>query len=92
VALGPAAAAWLFAGAWGAQAAAPAAQRQAGAKPGLWYWTLPNTPNGLKPNQSWSGAGGASNGDIYVGGMNHVDNAALYRLTTKGGDASKPGG
>ncbi len=71
--------------------AAPTAQRVAGSKPGLWYWTLPTTPNKLKPVQSWSGAAAAPNGDIYVGGMNHVDNAALYRLTPTGGDATKPG-
>ena len=63
----------------------------AGSKPGLWYWTLPTTPNKLKPLQSWSGAAAAPNGDIYVAGMNHIDNAALYRLTPKGGSASKPG-
>lgn len=72
-------------------AAEPSAQRTAGTKPGLWYWTLPNTPNQLKPVQSWSGAAGAPNGDIYVAGMNHVDNAALYRLSPAGGDATKPG-
>ncbi len=74
-----------------AMAAAPAAQRVAGSKPGLWYWTLPTTPNLLRPVQSWSGAAGAPNGDIYVAGMNHVDNAALYRLLPTGGDATKPG-
>ncbi len=72
-------------------AAAPTAKRVAGSKPGLWYWTLPTTPNKLKPLQSWSGAAAAPNGDIYVAGMNHIDNAALYRLTPKGGSASKPG-
>ena len=55
------------------------------------YWVLPTTPNGSKPVQSWSGAAGAPNGDIYVAGMNYVDNAALYRLTPAGGDAAKPG-
>ena len=59
--------------------------------PGLWYWVLPTTPNRSKPLQSWSGAASAPNGDIYVAGMNHVDNAALYRLTPAGGDAAKPG-
>ena len=62
-----------------------------GTKPGLWYWVLPTTPNGSKPLQSWSGAASAPNGDIYVAGMNHIDNAALYRLTPAGGDAAKPG-
>lgn len=47
---------------------------------GIWYWTLPDTPNGLKPVQSWSGAGSSPDGDIYVGGMDHAQNSALYRL------------
>ena len=72
-----------------AQAAVPTSQRQAGAVPGLWYWELPDTPNGLRPTQSWSGAGSAPDGAIYVGGMDHTTNAALYRLEP-GGDASVP--
>ncbi len=59
---------------------APSSARQTGAVDGLWYWRLPDTPNGLRPNQSWSGAGLAPNGDVYVGGMDHETNAALYRL------------
>jgi hypothetical protein len=41
---------------------------------------LPNTPNGLKPTQSWDAVGSTPSGDIYVGGMDHVSNAALYRF------------
>ena len=59
---------------------APSSGRENGAIDGLWYWRLPDTPNGLRPNQSWSGAGVAPNGDVYVGGMDHETNAALYRL------------
>src|SRR5271166_5598855 len=47
---------------------------------GVWQWTLPDTPNGLRPTQSWHATGSSSNGDIYVAGMDHVTNAALYRL------------
>src|SRR4051794_3454314 len=72
-----------------AQAAAPSSQRQAGAVAGLWYWVLPDTPNGLRPTQSWSGAGSAPDGAIYVGGMDHQTNSALYRLAP-GGDANAP--
>ncbi len=59
---------------------APSSARQTGAVDGLWHWRLPDTPNGLRPNQSWSGPGLAPNGDVYVGGMDHETNAALYRL------------
>jgi len=38
------------------------------------------TPNGLKPTQSWHCVGISPEGDIFVGGMNHLDNAALYRI------------
>jgi hypothetical protein len=57
---------------------------------GVWYWTLPDAPNGLRPIQSWSGAGAASNGDIYVAGMDHRTNSALYRLPP-GDDPAAPG-
>src|SRR5690349_5509133 len=72
-----------------AQAEAPTSQRQASAVAGLWYWVLPDTPNGLRPTQSWSGAGTAPDGAIYVGGMDHQTNSALYRLEP-GGDAGAP--
>jgi hypothetical protein len=63
-----------------AQAQQPQSLARKGNTDGIWYWTLPDTPNGLKPVQSWSGAGSTPNGEIYVGGMDHVQNSALYRL------------
>jgi hypothetical protein len=61
---------------------APAAVglRQAGQQEGIWFWALPTTPGGTVPKQGWSGAGAEPGGGIYVGGMDHVGNAALYRL------------
>src|SRR5512132_1656590 len=47
---------------------------------GSWHWQLPDTPNGLKPYVSWHATGSATNGDVYVAGMDHVTNSALYRL------------
>lgn len=52
----------------------------AGEVDGLWYWELPQTTNGLRPTQSWSGAASSPTGDIYVAGMDHQTNSALYRL------------
>lgn len=72
-----------------AAATPPQTPRQSGVLDGLWYWVLPNTPNGLHPNQSWSGASSLPDGGIIVGGMNHIDNAALYRVGS--GTATVPG-
>ena len=47
---------------------------------GVHLWTLPDTPNGLHPSQSWHATGSAPNGDLYVAGMDHRTNAGLYRL------------
>jgi hypothetical protein len=47
---------------------------------GVWQWTLPGTPNGLRPTQSWHATSSSPDGDIYVAGMDHATNAALYRL------------
>jgi hypothetical protein len=47
---------------------------------GIWFWTLPTTPNGLVPTQSWSGPASAPDGDVYIAGMDHATNSALYRL------------
>ncbi|MET4481519.1 sugar lactone lactonase YvrE [Bradyrhizobium sp. F1.13.3] len=52
----------------------------AGALGGTWLWTLPDTANGLRPTQSWHATGSSPSGDIYVGGMDHKTNSALYRL------------
>jgi hypothetical protein len=70
--------------------AVPTARRQAGAVDGLWFWQLPDTPDGLVPVQAWSGAGAGPDGSIYVAGMDHVTNAALYRLAPAGGSAGAP--
>jgi hypothetical protein len=48
---------------------------------GSWHWTLPNTPNGLHPTQSWHATGSSPDGDIYVGGMDHVTNSAASGST-----------
>jgi hypothetical protein len=70
--------------------AEPAAGRRlAGATDGVWYWRLPVGPDGTRPVQSWSGAGAGPAGEIYVGGMDHATNAALYRLAA--GGAAAPG-
>ena len=71
--------------------AVPTAQRQAGATEGVWYWALPNTPGGTVPKQGWSGAGEGPNREIYVGGMDHAANAALYVLMPGGGGPLQPG-
>jgi hypothetical protein len=47
---------------------------------GTWLWTLRDTPNGLRPTQSWHATASSPDGDIYIAGMDHVTNAALYRL------------
>ncbi len=60
-------------------APAPSSTAVAGKLDGIWYWTLPTTPGGLVPTQSWSGAAWTPQG-IYVAGMDHKTNSALYRL------------
>jgi hypothetical protein len=49
-------------------------------------WTLPDTPNGLRPSQSWHATASSPDGDIYVAGMDHRTNAALYRLDWRKGE------
>jgi len=56
----------------------------------VWYWDLPTTPNGLKPLIAYSGAGSAPDGSIYIGGMDHRTNSALYSLPAAGGTATLP--
>ena len=51
--------------------------------PGCTSWTVPGTPNGLKPNQCWLSIAAAPDGDIYITGSDHKTNAALYRLDRK---------
>lgn len=48
---------------------------------GVWQWTLPSTANGLNPSQSWHAIGSSPNGDIFIGGMDHKTNSALYLLS-----------
>ncbi|WP_267361651.1 MULTISPECIES: hypothetical protein [unclassified Methylobacterium] len=55
----------------------------AGSLDGTWHWRLPDTPNGLHPTQSWHATGSTPDGDIYVSGMDHRTNAALYRIDTR---------
>jgi hypothetical protein len=56
-----------------------------GKREGVWHWALPDTPNGLQPTQSWHATGSSPDGDIYVAGMDHSTNAALYRLESRVG-------
>lgn len=51
-----------------------------GGMDGVRSWRLPTTPDGLRPTQSWHAVGSSPEGDIYVAGMDHRTNAALYRL------------
>jgi hypothetical protein len=57
-----------------------------GALDGVWLWTLPDTPNGLRPSQSWHATASSPGGDVYVAGMDHRTNAALYRLDWRKGE------
>jgi sugar lactone lactonase YvrE len=56
-----------------------------GKREGIWHWQLQDTPNGLRPTQSWHATGSSPDGDIYVAGMDHSTNAALYRLESRAG-------
>lgn len=71
--------------------APPAAVREPGIHDGIWSWALPDTPGGTVPKQSWSGAGTGRDGEIYIGGMDHVANSALYRLDPTDADLTRPG-
>lgn len=57
----------------------------AGASGASWHWIVPETPNGLKPNQSWHATASAPDGYTYVAGMDHTTNAALYRIEQSSG-------
>jgi hypothetical protein len=54
-----------------------------GKYPWVKSWFLPNTPDGLMPDQNWHSVGNDPYGDIYVSGMDHSTNSALYRLSQK---------
>ena len=58
---------------------------QQGKLDGVWLWTLPDTPNGLRPTQSWHATAASPEGDIYIAGMDHATNSALYRLKWQAG-------
>lgn len=64
---------------------APVGQGWAGSLDGVWHWRLPDTSDGLHPTQSWHATGSAPDGSIYVAGMDHVTNAALYRIDAETG-------
>ena len=67
------------------QSPGPATAGWKGRLDGTWNWTLPVTPNGLHPTQSWHAVGSSPDGDIFVAGMDHVTNAALYHLDPRVG-------
>jgi hypothetical protein len=50
----------------------------AGEKDGVYSWRLMATPGGMNPDDNWYSAGSDPQGNIYVGGMDHKTNAALY--------------
>lgn len=79
----------VLAGAHSAHAQSTA-QREAGDHAGIWFWSMPDAPDGTVPKQSWSGPGPGPNGEIYVAGMDHVANSILYRLGTFGAGTSQP--
>lgn len=62
------------------QGTTPVTTGVAGLYDGVRTWTIPNTPNGLVPNQSWFAIAPAPDGSIYVGASDHTTNSALYRL------------
>lgn len=47
---------------------------------GSWLWVLPDVAGVIRPTQSWHATGSTPSGDIYVGGMDHTTNSALYRI------------
>src|ERR1017187_1243689 len=44
-------------------------------------WTVPSTPSGMVPCQSWFSIGSSPDGDIFITGCDHKTNSALYRLS-----------
>ena len=51
-----------------------------GSVDGSWHWRIPPTPNGFQPSESWHAISSAPDGQIYVAGMDHQTNSALYRI------------
>lgn len=58
---------------------------------GFCQWLLPNTANGLVPTESWHSLGSAPDGSIFVAGMDHTTNSALYVLGPDGKEFSIAG-
>ncbi|MFO1152872.1 MAG: hypothetical protein U1E42_04265 [Rhodospirillales bacterium] len=75
----------------GGEAAAQTVLSRPGAVDGSWLWLIPDAPDGLQPTQSWHATGSAPSGNIFVGGMDHATNSALYRIRTKAGRLSYVG-
>ena len=69
----------------GGEVRADAIPSQPGALDGTWLWLLPDGPGDLRPTQSWHATGSTPSGDIFVGGMDHATNSALYRIDTASG-------
>jgi hypothetical protein len=70
----------LFAGLVFSGFAIPQTGGTVGKYPWVRTWQLPNTDNGLRPHACWHSVGNAPDGEIYVGGMDHSTNSALYRI------------
>jgi hypothetical protein len=70
----------LFAGMVFSCLAVPQTGGYVGKLPWVRTWQLPNTPNGMRPHACWHSIGNAPDGEIYVGGMDHSTNSALYRI------------
>lgn len=76
---------------FGLSARAQAVSGRPAARDGAWLWVLPNAPGGLRPTQSWHATGATPSGDIYVGGMDHATNSALYHLNPRTGSLAYVG-
>jgi hypothetical protein len=51
-----------------------------GKVPGVISWSVPATPNGLRPTQCWFSIGSSPDGTMYIGASDHKTNAALYSI------------
>lgn len=59
-------------------------QGPAGVENRVRTWIVPDTPGGLHSTQNWHATGSTPAGDIYVAGMDHATNSALFRLPAGG--------
>ncbi|MBN2657370.1 MAG: PQQ-like beta-propeller repeat protein [Spirochaetales bacterium] len=64
---------------------APSADSGEGILDGVKLWTLPDAPDGSKPDQSWLAVGSDPEGNIYISGHDHVSNSMLYMLDARDG-------